>query len=528
MVFLYIFCLSLFFFFCCFIVLFVPSFKLGVFLLDWGFLSLKFNLNFNNLLFSLILLIVSTTVLYYSLFYMTGEVNFYYYLMVLLIFIGSMFGLIFANSMFTMMLCWDLLGISSFFLVLFYNNWDSCSGAMHTVLTNRIGDFFIFMFFTMAFFSFYYFFSFSLTNFYFILFLLLASFTKSAQFPFSGWLPKAMSAPTPVSSLVHSSTLVTAGLVLMMNFNLINLSSYVMFILCWVGVFTMFFSSLTALVEMDLKKVVALSTLSQMGFSMLSLGLGLNYVALIHLISHALFKSCLFMQVGYIIHCSFGQQDMRNYNGMGSLPYFIQLQLLTTLFCLCGLFFTSGSVSKDIILEMFFSNDYSLFFVLFFFISVFFTFCYSYRIWSSLFNTSTVSLFHYSGSFIINFVSFVLVLMSVCFIWWLNINMYCIPSLFLYMDFYVPLFYLFFILVIFYFSFKFVSFELVYKFLVDYFPFLAQRVFFFNFKVVEMFLNSLNLKLFSFFSVVGFYSGSYMKSYFSPVVFLVFLVFFLV
>uniref|UniRef100_A0A0N5BTP2 NADH:ubiquinone reductase (H(+)-translocating) n=1 Tax=Strongyloides papillosus TaxID=174720 RepID=A0A0N5BTP2_STREA len=142
----------------------------------------------------------------------------------------------------------------------------------------------------------------------------------------------------------------------------------------------MFFRSIAALVEADLKKVVALSTLSQIGFRVLTLGLGLNYIALVHLLRHALFKSCLFIQVGYLIHCSYGQQDSRNYNGMGNVPYFIQLQLLVTLFCLCGLFFTSGRVSKDLILELFFRNTYSMLFAMIFFVSVFLTFCYSYRL----------------------------------------------------------------------------------------------------------------------------------------------------
>ena len=288
---------------------------------------------------------------------------------------------------------------------------------MNTVITNRLGDFFIFLFFSLSFFSFFYFFSYSMSCGYFFIFLILASFTKSAQFPFSGWLPKAIRAPTPVSSLVHSSTLVTAGLVLIINFNLVNFSSSVMFILCVVGIFTMFFSSISALFEQDLKKVVALSTLSQMGFSFLTMGLGFSFVALVHLLSHALFKSCLFMQVGYIIHSSLNQQDGRSYNGVGNLPYFMQIQLVITLFCLCGLFFTSGSVSKDLILEIFFSNFYSFFFSLFFFLSVFFTFCYSYRLFNSFFSSSCFSFSFFTSSFLFNFLRLFLVFFSVFFIW---------------------------------------------------------------------------------------------------------------
>jgi NADH:ubiquinone oxidoreductase subunit 5 (subunit L)/multisubunit Na+/H+ antiporter MnhA subunit len=183
-----------------------------------------------------------------------------------------------------------------------------------------------------------------------------------------------------VSSLVHRRTLVTAGLILIINFNEIIINKDLINIILVFGIFTMFFSSITALVEEDIKKVVALRTLSQIGFSMLTVGLGLSFISFTHLISHALFKSCLFIQVGYIIHCSFGQQDGRSYSNLGNLPSFIQIQLLVTLFCLCGLVFSRGAIRKDFILELFFSNNYIVFLSLMFFFSVFFTFGYSYRL----------------------------------------------------------------------------------------------------------------------------------------------------
>ena len=189
-----------------------------------------------------------------------------------------------------------------------------------------------------------------------------------------------MSAPTPVRSLVHSRTLVTAGLILLINFSKLILNGSVIILVLLVGIFTIFFSSISALVEEDIKKVVALSTLSQIGFSIVTLGLGISFVSFLHLVSHALFKSCLFIQVGYVIHSNFGQQDGRGYGNNGNLPVFIQLQLLVTLFCLCGLIFSSGIISKDLILELFFFNNYIIFFSLIFFISVFLTFGYRYRL----------------------------------------------------------------------------------------------------------------------------------------------------
>nr|UZP15734.1 NADH dehydrogenase subunit 5 [Contracaecum sp.] len=523
-IFLMVICL----FFVCLVIVFLPMLKLGIFFVEWDFASFKVFFYFNSFMFSLILLLVTISVLFFSTYYLNGELNFNYYYFMLLIFVGSMFSLIYSNSCFTMLLSWDLLGISSFFLVLFYNNWDSCSGAMNTVLTNRLGDFFMFVFFSSVIFSSYYFLSLSFFCCLSSLMLLAASFTKSAQFPFSGWLPKAMSAPTPISSLVHSSTLVTAGLVLLMNFTELSFNKEVITVILIIGIFTMFFSSVVALVEEDLKKVVALSTLSQMGFSMLTVGLGLGFVSFIHLLSHALFKSCLFMQIGYLIHCSFGQQDGRNYSNMGNLPSFIQLQLLVTLFCLCGLIFSSGAVSKDFILEFFFSNYFMVFFGLMFFVSVFLTFGYSYRLWKGFFMSFSGPVCHFSSGVVMNFLSLVLVFFSVVFIWWLNFNMLVLPSLFLYVDFFVPLFFLFFMVFLAYLSLKFLLKEFVYKFLVD---FLAKDFIYglVNYKFFDLMLNSVNFKGVVFFSLSSLVGNSYMKSlYFNSVVIVLMFFFFLI
>jgi NADH-ubiquinone oxidoreductase chain 5 len=135
-----------------------------------------------------------------------------------------------------------------------------------------------------------------------------------------------------------------------------------------------------ALLEQDIKKVVALSTLSQIGFSSLVLGVGLNFFCLFHLVRHALFKSCLFIQIGFLIYKSIGQQDGRFYINLKFSSFFIQFQILLTLFCLCGLFFSRGLVSKDFVLEYFFSFNLGVFIFLIFFFSVFFTFFYRFRI----------------------------------------------------------------------------------------------------------------------------------------------------
>ena len=505
-----------------------PFSGLSFFFVEWDFLSFKVSVYFNSVIFSLILLLVTMRVLVFRTYYLDGELNFTYYYFVLLIFVGRMFRLIYSNSAFSMLLSWDLLGISSFFLVLFYNNWDSCSGAINTVLTNRLGDFFMFIFFSRVLFRGYYFLSLSLFCWVSSLMLLLASFTKRAQFPFSGWLPKAIRAPTPISSLVHSRTLVTAGLVLIINFSGLVLNKDVVTVILVIGVFTIFFSSIAALVEEDLKKVVALRTLSQIGFSIFTIGLGLRFVSFIHLLRHALFKRCLFMQVGYLIHCSLGQQDGRNYSNLGNLPIFIQLQLLVTLFCLCGLIFSSGAVRKDFILEFFFSNFFISFFACMFFIAVFLTFGYSYRLWKGFFISFSRPVVHFSNGVVINFLRLILVVFSIFFIWWLNFNILAMPSLFLYVDFFVPLFFLFTIIILAFFCGKFILKEFVYKFMVDFFA--KDGVYgILNYKFCDLLLNNINSKGVTFFSFSRFLRNRYIKSLnFNSIVIILIVFFFLI
>lgn len=475
----------------------LPVLKINIFFIEWVFISINYNLFFNRVLFSFVLFLVTLRVLVFRTYYLNRELNFNYYYFLLLIFVGSIFSLNYRNNIFSMLISWDILGISSFFLVLFYNNWDSCSGAINTALTNRIGDFFMFIFFSGCVFSGYCFLSFSFFCYFIIIILFMASFTKSAQFPFRSWLPKAISAPTPVSSLVHRSTLVTAGLILLFNFGFLLLNYKVLVFILLIGLFTIFFSSVAALVEEDLKKVVALRTLSQIGFSILTLGLGVSFISFLHLVRHALFKSCLFIQIGYIIHCSYGQQDGRLYRNNGGLPFFIQVQLLITLFCLCGLFFSSGIVRKDFILEFFYySSFFYLILVLFFFISVFLTFCYSYRLWNSLFSNFLYKVIHFSNSFFITFLSLLLSASSIFFIWWLNLNLLNVTSFFLFVDFYTPLLYVFLFFLIVFFNVSLLLKVFKYKFFVDY----LNKVFIYfckDIKFIDLFLNASISKGFS-------------------------------
>lgn len=180
-------------------------------------------------------------------------------------------------------------------------------------------------------------------------FLVLAAITKRAQVPFSAWLPAAMAAPTPVSALVHSSTLVTAGVYLIIRFDkLFSVGE----IVSWVGLITLLLARASALLEIDMKKIVAFSTLSQLGFMVCSIGGGEVSVGYFHILVHAYFKAILFIGVGGLIHRSSDYQDLRLV-GMGVGSQLIMVRgVFVTLIRLRGLPFMSGFYSKDIVIEM--------------------------------------------------------------------------------------------------------------------------------------------------------------------------------
>jgi NADH-ubiquinone oxidoreductase chain 5 len=203
-----------------------------------------------------------------------------------------------------------------------------------------------------------------------------------------------MSAPTPVRALVHRRTLVTAGLFLLMKYNLVLSSFLIMIFIFRVGLFTILFARICALYDPDFKKVIALRTLSQLGFLMLSLGLGNVFISFFHLIRHACFKSCLFMQIGFIIHSFYSQQDSRIYSSSGAISYLVQLQTLLCLICLSGLLFTRGFVRKDFILEFMFSSSERFVLGVLFFLCVFITMLYRLRLGLAMFKIQQRSLLY--------------------------------------------------------------------------------------------------------------------------------------
>merc|ERR1712105_24665 len=207
------------------------------------------------------------------------------------------------------------------------------------------------------------------------LLILVVSFTKSAQAPFSSWLPAAMLAPTPVSALVHSSTLVTTGVYLLFRFFPVALP-----LIFNIGAFTTLMAGLAAILEADSKKIIALSTLSQLGLMVSSLGIGARSLCFAHLRTHAAFKALLFLAMGTCIHGIYGSQEAR---GLGRLVRPSPLTLVVLVLAassLCGLVFTSGWATKDAILEYSFSNGLSFFSALLFYVGIGLTLCYRLRL----------------------------------------------------------------------------------------------------------------------------------------------------
>nr|AND96361.1 NADH deshydrogenase subunit 5 [Bubas bubalus] len=362
-----------------------------------------------SLLFMSFVLFISSVVILYSEEYMEGDLNINRFIMLVFMFVLSMMFLIISPNLISILLGWDGLGLVSYCLVIYYQNVKSYNAGMITALSNRIGDVFLLLAIAwmMNYGSFnYYFYTnyMNIDNFHMIgLFIMIAAMTKSAQIPFSSWLPAAMAAPTPVSSLVHSSTLVTAGVYLLIRFNLALNYSCLLFLLL-IGSMTMFMAGLGANFEYDLKKIIALSTLSQLGLMMSILALGEKNLAFFHLLMHALFKALLFMCAGCMIHNLMNCQDIRF---MGNLINFMPLTcsfFIISNMALCGLPFLSGFYSKDLILEVLSMNYLNIFIYIIFFISTGLTVSYTFRLIYYViignFNNFTLNLISDNNNFI--------------------------------------------------------------------------------------------------------------------------------
>jgi len=288
---------------------------------------------------------------------------------IILFFLGSIFTLVFSADLLTLFVAWDLLGFTSLFLVIFFRSRASLAGGLLTGLTNRIGDVFLLLLFGCSCYSTD---SPLTTSLYFLFFV---RFTKSAQVPFSSWLPAAILAPTPVSALVHSSTLVTAGVYLLYRFSPVG-----SVFLISIGLLTTLLAGFSAFLESDAKKIIALSTLSQLGLIVTCLGYGERALCFAHLNTHAAFKALLFLGVGTVIHSRYGSQELRSTALLTYSSPFVLVILVTACSAMCGLIFLSGWVTKEAILVSSLNVYSSLFSLLLFYLGIGLTLLYSLRL----------------------------------------------------------------------------------------------------------------------------------------------------
>nr|YP_009689715.1 NADH dehydrogenase subunit 5 [Wyeomyia confusa]QEE94457.1 NADH dehydrogenase subunit 5 [Wyeomyia confusa] len=362
--------------------------------IEWELISLHsmmivmtFLFDWMSLMFMSFVLFISSLVIFYSMEYMQEDFNINRFILLVLMFVMSMMMLIISPNLISILLGWDGLGLVSYCLVIYFQNVKSYNAGMLTALSNRIGDVALLLAIAwmLNYGSWNYIFYLEMKNMDFQMLVIgglvmMAAMTKSAQIPFSSWLPAAMAAPTPVSALVHSSTLVTAGVYLLIRFNMLIMNSMFSQILLLISGLTMFMAGLGANFEFDLKKIIALSTLSQLGLMMSILSIGFYKLAFFHLLTHALFKALLFMCAGVIIHNMKNMQDIRV---MGNL--ILSMPLTCSCFnianlALCGMPFLAGFYSKDLILEMVMLSYMNSFSFFLFFFSTGLTVCYSFRL----------------------------------------------------------------------------------------------------------------------------------------------------
>nr|BAL70369.1 NADH dehydrogenase subunit 5 [Aposthonia japonica] len=364
-----------------------------LFMYEWEFknmfyseMEFVFFFDWLGFMFSGLVMLISSMIMLYSVWYMSGDLMIKRFIYLVLMFVFSMLMVILSPNLISILFGWDGLGLVSYCLIIYYNNWSSYVSGMITVMFNRLGDIGILL-------SIGYMLGIGDWNmivflgedyvggkFILGLFIILAGMTKSAQIPFCSWLPIAMAAPTPVSSLVHSSTLVTAGVYLLIRYS--ELLGYLGFMsLMLVGILTMILSGMVANYEYDLSSVIALSTLSQLGLMFFTVSLGMIGMAFFHLVMHALFKAMLFMCSGILIHSMGGLQDIRYMGGLYKNMPEILLLILVSSFSLMGVPFFMGFYSKDLIMEVCMMRELNLFVWLMLMISVSLTVSYTVRIY---------------------------------------------------------------------------------------------------------------------------------------------------
>ncbi|WP_428223655.1 NADH-quinone oxidoreductase subunit L [Flavobacterium sp.] len=343
----------------------------------------KFNINFSFLLDQLSVLWllfvtgIGTLIHMYSASYMHDDENMHKFFAYLNLFVFFMIMLVMGSNLLILFIGWEGVGLCSYLLIGFwYKNQEYNDAAKKAFIMNRVGDLGLLIgIFILAFvfgsleYS-------EIANGIFekglavknagllsvaALCLFIGATGKSAQVPLYTWLPDAMAGPTPVSALIHAATMVTAGIFMVTRLNFVfDLAPSVQQIIAIIGAATAVLAAAIGLVQNDIKKVLAYSTVSQLGLMFLALGLGAYEVAVFHVITHAFFKACLFLGSGSVIHALHGEQDMRNMGGLKKVMPITYMTMMISTLAISGIFPFAGFWSKDEILMTAFHGNKAL------------------------------------------------------------------------------------------------------------------------------------------------------------------------
>ncbi|CAI2718701.1 NADH-quinone oxidoreductase subunit L [Nitrospina watsonii] len=332
-----------------------------------GDLAVEFGFQIDPLSMVMMLVVtgVGTIIHIFSIGYMYEEYSYYRYFAYLNLFLFSMLILVMGNNFMMMFIGWEGVGVCSYFLIGYYfEKKSACDASVKAFVVNRVGDFA----FLLG--VFYIFSEFGTLDFTTVmsmvpstmvydseavtlitLFLFIGATGKSAQIPLYTWLPDAMEGPTPVSALIHAATMVTAGVYMIVRCNaLFNMAPVTMMIIALVGGGTALFAATIGCTQYDIKRVLAYSTVSQIGYMFLACGVGAYTAAIFHLVTHAFFKACLFLGSGSVIHGMHHEQDIRKMGGLKDHFPITYVTFLVSTIAIAGIFPFSGFFSKDEIL----------------------------------------------------------------------------------------------------------------------------------------------------------------------------------